>query len=42
MHLRDVIQVLTSIEIALPAQAAGSERDDPLDDLQDWSGPLAA
>ena len=42
MRLRDVIQVLTSIEIALPAQAEGSERDDPLDDLQDWGGPLAA
>jgi hypothetical protein len=42
MRLRDVIQVLTSIEIALPAQADGSERDDPLDDLQDWGGPLAA
>jgi hypothetical protein len=38
----DVIQVLTSIEIHLPAQADGSERDDPLDDLQDWGGPLAA
>lgn len=42
MRLRDVIQVLTSIEIPLPAQAEGSERDDPLDDLQDWGGPLAA
>ena len=42
MRLRDVIQVLTSIEIALPARAEGSERDDPLDDLQDWGGPLAA
>lgn len=29
MRLRDVIQVLTSIEIPLPAQADGSERDDP-------------
>jgi hypothetical protein len=42
MCMRDVIQVLTSIEIPLPAQADGSERDDPLDDLQDWGGPLAA
>jgi hypothetical protein len=42
MRLRDVIQVLTSIEIPLPAQADGSERDDPLDDLQDRGGPLAA
>ena len=40
--LRDLIQVLTSIEICLPAQAQGSERDDPLDDLHDWGGPLAA
>jgi hypothetical protein len=42
MRLRDVIQVLTSIEIPLPARADGSERDEPLDDLQDWGGPLAA
>ena len=42
MRLRDVIQVLTSIEIPIPAQADGCERDDHLDDLQDWGGPLAA
>jgi len=42
MHQRDVIQVLTPIEIPIPARADGSERDEPLDDLQDWGGPLAA
>jgi hypothetical protein len=42
IHQRDVIQVLTPIEMPLPAQADGSERDEPLDDLQDWGGPLAA
>jgi hypothetical protein len=26
----------------LPALADSSERDEPLDDLQDWGGPLAA
>jgi len=42
MRLRDVINVVSSIEIPLPAQADGGDRDDPFDDLQDWGGPLAA
>lgn len=42
MRLRDVIQVVTSIEIPLPAHSDGGGRDDRLDDLQDWGGPLAA
>jgi len=42
MRLRDVINVVTSIEIPLPAQADGGDRDEPLDDLQGWDGPLAA
>ena len=36
MRLRDVIQVVTSIEIPRPAQADSSESDDSLDDFQDW------
>jgi len=42
MRLRDVINVVSSIEIPLPAQADGDDRDDSRDDLQDWGGPLAA
>jgi hypothetical protein len=41
MRLRDVIQVVTSIEIPLPAHSDGGGRDEPLDDLQDWGGSLA-
>ena len=47
MRLRDVINVVTSIEIPLPAQAEAGDRDDPLDEpddlgLDDLDGPLAA
>ena len=41
MRLRDVIQVVTSIEIPLPAHSDGGGRDAPLDDLQDWGGSFA-
>ena len=39
MRLRDVINVVSSIEIPLPA--ASGEIDDSSEDLPDW-GPLAA
>jgi len=42
MRLRDVIHVVTSIEIPLAAQAEAGDRDDPLDDLEHRGGPLAA
>ena len=42
MRLRDVITVVTSIEIPLPAQVEDNDRDDPLDDLENPGGPLAA
>ena len=42
MRLRDVINVVTSIEIPLPAQAEAGDRDDPLDELENRGGPLAA
>jgi len=42
MRLRDVINVVTSIEIPLPAQADASDRDDLFGDHQDRGGPLAA
>ena len=42
MRLRDVISVVTSIEIPLPAQAEAGDRDDPLDERENRGGPLAA
>jgi hypothetical protein len=42
MRLRDVINVVTSIEIPLPAQAEAGDPNDSRDDLDDLGGPLAA
>jgi hypothetical protein len=42
MRLRDVMHVVTSIEIPLAAQAEAGDRDDPLDELAHRGGPLAA
>jgi len=41
MRQRDVINVVSSIEIPLPAQAEPGDWDDPLDDPQHQGGPLA-
>ena len=41
MRLRDSINVVSSIEIPLPAQAEPGDWDDPLDDPQQQGGPLA-
>ena len=40
MRLRDVIKVVTLIEIPLPAHSGGGGRDEPLEDLQGWGGSL--
>ena len=42
MRLRDVINVVSSIEIPLPVQAEPGDWDDPLDDPKHQGGPLAA
>jgi hypothetical protein len=42
MRLRDLITVLTLIEIPCPAQAGGGDRVGPLDELESRGGPLAA
>jgi hypothetical protein len=42
MRLRDVITVVTSIEIPLPAQAEAGDGDEPFDDFDDLGGLLAA
>ena len=41
MRLRDVIQVVTSIEIPLAAHSDDGGLDDPLDDPKDWGDSLA-
>jgi len=42
MRLRDVINVVSSIEIPLPVQAEPGDWDDPLVDPKHQGGPLAA
>jgi hypothetical protein len=42
MRLRDVINVVSSIEIPLPVQAEPGDWDNPLDDPKHRGGPLAA
>jgi len=42
MRLRDVINVVSSIEIPLPAASDGSDPDDFSSDYPDERGPLAA